>query len=96
MNPNNISDFKNLSELQSNGSDLVYKSMKMNLQKNSYETSIHKLSKNKWIDLKESTNWNFSNPKYSKNNKLISFVKTPKSPEILDSLEKNKNSLRSY
>ena len=96
MNPNNISDFKNLSELQSNGSDLVYKSMKMNLQKNSYETSIHKLSKNKWIDLKESTNWNFSNPKYSKNNKLISFVKTPKSPEILDSLEKNKNSLRNY
>ena len=75
MNPNNICDLKNLSELQSNGSDLVYKSMKMNLQKNSYETSIHKLSKNKWIDLKESTNWNFSNPKYSKNNKLISFVK---------------------
>ena len=46
MNPNNISDFKNLSELQSNGSDIVYKSTKINLEKNSYESSIHKLSKN--------------------------------------------------
>ena len=96
MNPNNISDFKNLSELQSNGSDIIYKSMKMNLQHNSYETSIHKLSKNKWIDLKESKNWNFSYPKYSKNNELISFLKTPKSSDILDSLEKNKNSLKNY
>ena len=92
MNPNNISDIKNLSELQSNGSDIVYKSTKINLENNSYESSIHKLSKNKWTDLKKSTNWNFSIPKYSKNNKLISFVKTPKSSEILDSLEKKKNS----
>ena len=96
MNPNNISDFKNLSELQSNGSDIVYKSTKINLQNNSYESSIHKLSKNKWKDLKKSTNWNFSIPKYSKNDKLISFVKTPKSSEILDSLEKKKNSSKTY
>ena len=96
MNPNNISDFKNLSELQSNGSDIVYKSTKINLQNNSYESSIHKLSRNKWKDLKKSTNWNFSIPKYSKNNKFISFVKTPKSSEILDSLEKKKNSSKTY
>ncbi len=96
MNPNNISDIKNLSELQSNGSDIVYKSTKINLENNSYESSIHKLSKNKWTDLKKSTNWNFSIPKYSKNNKLISFVKTPKSSEILDSLEKKKNSSKTY
>ena len=96
MNPNNISDFKNLSELQSNGSDIVYKSTKINLQNNSYESSIHKLSKNKWKDIKKSTNWNFSIPKYSKNDKLISFVKTPKSSEILDSLEKKKNSSKTY
>ena len=96
MNPNNISDIKNLSELQSNGSDIVYKSTKINLENNSYESSIHKLSKNKWTDLKKSTNWNFSIPKYSKNNKLISFVKTPKSLEILDSLEKKKNSSKTY
>ena len=96
MNPNNISDIENLSELQSNGSDIVYKSTKINLQNNSYESSIHKLSKNKWKDLKKSTNWNFSIPKYSKNNKLISFVKTPKSLEILDSLEKKKNSSKTY
>ena len=96
MNPNNISDIKNLSELQSNGSDIVYKSTKINLENNSYESSIHKLSKNKWTDLKKSTNYNFSIPKYSKNNKLISFVKTPKSSEILDSLEKKKNSSKTY
>ena len=96
MNPNNISDIKNLSELQSNGSDIVYKSTKINLENNSYESSIHKLSKNKWTDLKKSTNWNFSIPKYSKNNKFISFVKTPKSSEILDSLEKKKNSSKTY
>ena len=47
MYPNNISDIKNLSELQSNGSDIVYKSTKINLENNSYESSIHKLSKNK-------------------------------------------------
>ena len=94
MNPNNISEFKNLSEFQSNGSDLIFKSTKMNLQKNSYEFSIHKVSKNKMINFKESKNWNFSNPKFSKNDKLISFVKTPKSSEILDSLEKKKNSLK--
>ena len=46
MYPNNISDIKNLSELQSNGSDIVYKSTKINLENNSYESSIHKLSKN--------------------------------------------------
>ena len=96
MNPNNISEFKNLSEFQSNGSDLIFKSTKMNLQKNSYEFSIHKVSKNKMINFKESKNWNFSNPKFSKNDKLISFVKTPKSSEILDSLEKKKNSLKNY
>ena len=50
MNPNNISEFKNLSEFQSNGSDLIFKSTKMNLQKNSYEFSIHKVSKNKMIN----------------------------------------------
>ena len=44
MNPNNISDIKNLSELQSNGSDIVYKSTKINLENNSYESLIHKLS----------------------------------------------------
>ena len=96
MNPINISDFKNLSELQSNGSEIVYKSTKINLENNSYESSIHKLSKSKWTDLKKSTNWNFSIPKYSKNNKLISFVKSPKSSEILDSLEKKKNSSKTY
>ena len=96
MNPNNISEFKNLSEFRSNGSDLIFKSTKMNLQKNSYEFSIHKVSKNKMINFKESKNWNFSNPKFSKNDKLISFVKTPKSSEILDSLEKKKNSLKNY
>ena len=96
MNPNHISEFKNLSEFQSNGSDLIFKSTKMNLQKNSYEFSIHKVSKNKMINFKESKNWNFSNPKFSKNDKLISFVKTPKSSEILDSLEKKKNSLKNY
>jgi len=51
MNPNNISEFKNLSEFQSNGSDLIFKSTKMNLQKNSYEFSIHKVSKNKMINI---------------------------------------------
>ena len=96
MNPNNISDFKNLSNLQSNGSELIFKSTEINLENNSYESSIWKLSKNKWIKLKKSSKWNFSNPKYSKNNKLISFVKTPKSSEILDSLEKKKNSLKNY
>ena len=96
MNPNNISDIKNLSELQSNGSDIVYKSTKINLKNNSYESSIHKLSKSKLTDLKKSTKWNFSIPKYSKNNKLISFVKSPKSSEILDSLEKKKNSSKTY
>ena len=64
MNPNNISDIKNLSELQSNGSDIVYKSTKINLENNSYESSIHKLSKNKWTDLK-------NNPNYSSMNKYM-------------------------
>ena len=96
MNPGNIADFKNLSDLQSNGSELILKSTEINLENNSYESSVWKLSKNKWTKLKKSSNWNFSNPKYSKNNKLISFVKTPKSSEILDSLEKKKNSLKNY
>ena len=96
MNPSNIADFKNLSDLQSNGSELILKSTEINLENNSYESSVWKLSKNKWTKLKKSSNWNFSNPKYSKNNKLISFVKTPKSSEILDSLEKKKNSLKNY
>ena len=96
MNPSNIADLKNLSDLQSNGSELILKSTEINLENNSYESSVWKLSKNKWTKLKKSSNWNFSNPKYSKNNKLISFVKTPKSSEILDSLEKKKNSLKNY
>ena len=93
MKPKNISDFVTLSEIVNKKSSLVLKATKMNLDNNSYESSIWKFSKNEWIELKKSSNWNFSNPKYSNTKNSISFIKTPKSSDILDSLEKKGNSL---
>ena len=93
MKPKNISDFVTLSEIVNKKSSLVLKATKMNLNNNSYESSIWKFSRNEWIELKKSSNWNFSNPKYSNTKNSISFIKTPKSSDILDSLEKKGNSL---
>ena len=90
MKPKNISDFVSLSEISNNNSDLLLKSTKMNLDKNSYESSIWKFSQNQWRELKQSLYWNFSAPKYSNNKKSFAFIKTPKSTEILDKLEKKK------
>ena len=90
MKPKNISDFVSLSEISNNNSDLLLKSTKMNLDKNSYESSIWKFSQNQWRELKQSSYWNFSAPKYSNNKKSFAFIKTPKSTEILDKLEKKK------
>ena len=64
MNPNNISDIKNLSELQSNV-QILFQINENKLENNSYESSIHKLSKNKWTDLKKSET-NFSIPNIQK------------------------------
>ena len=90
MKPKNISDFVSLSEISNNNSDLLLKSTKMNLDKNSYESSIWKFSQNQWRELKQSSYWNFSTPKYSNNKNSFAFIKTPKSSEILDKLEKKK------
>ena len=90
MKPKNISDFLSLSEISNNNSDLLLKSTKMNLDKNSYESSIWKFSQNQWRELKQSSYWNFSAPKYSNNKKSFAFIKTPKTSEILDKLEKKR------
>ena len=90
MKPKNISDFVSLSDLSNNNADLLLKTTKMNLNKNSYESSIWKFSQNQWRVLKQSSYWNFSAPKYSNSKNSFAFIKTPKTSEILDKLEKKR------
>ena len=48
------------------------------------------ISQNQWRELKQSSYWNFSAPKYSNSKNSFAFIKTRKTSEILDKLEKKR------
>ena len=48
MKPKNLEDFRKLSNIVENGSDLLVQSSKMNFEKNEYKNEIWKYSKNIW------------------------------------------------
>ncbi len=78
MKPKNLEDFRKLSNIVENGSDLLVQSSKMNFEKNEYKNEIWKYSKNIWKKYKWSEKKNFSSPKYSHNKKMFSYIKSEK------------------
>tara|TARA_Y100001960_G_scaffold37115_1_gene35023 strand:- start:5303 stop:7165 length:1863 start_codon:yes stop_codon:yes gene_type:complete len=78
VKPKNLEDFRKLSNIVENGSDLLVQSSKMNFEKNEYKNEIWKYSKNIWKKYKWSETKNFSSPKYSHNKKMFSYIKSEK------------------
>ena len=78
MRPNNLIDFRKISNITSSNKDLIAQSTKMDFDENTYKNELWKYSKNTWKKFKGSKTSNFSIPKYSNNKKLISYIKSTK------------------
>ena len=78
MKPKNLEDFRKLSNIVENDTDLLVQSSKMTFEKNEYKNEIWKYSKNVWKKYKWSKTKNFSSPKYSHNKKMVSYIKSEK------------------
>ena len=78
MKPNNLKDFRKLSNIVTNDNDLLVQSTKANFEENSYKSELWKYSKNTWKKYKNSKTKDFSTPKYSNNKKLISYIRSEK------------------
>ena len=59
MKPKNLEDFRKLSNIVENDTDLLVQSSKMTFEKNEYKNEIWKYSKNVWKKYKWSKTKNF-------------------------------------
>ena len=75
MKPNNLKDYRKLSNIAASNKDLIVQSAKMNFEENSYNNELWKYSQNTWKKFKSSKGKDFSMPKYSNNkpNKISGF-----------------------
>ena len=97
MKPNNLKDFRKLSNIVTNDKDLLVQSTKANFEENTYKSELWKYSKNTWKKYKDSKTKDFSTPKYSNNKKLISYIRSEKNSkkETVSSLcVQNGNSIK--
>ena len=97
MKPNNLKDFRKLSNIVTNDKDLIVQSTKANFEENCYKSELWKYSKNTWKKYKDSKTKDFSSPKYSNNKKLISYIRSEKNSkkETVSSLcVQNGNSIK--
>ena len=78
MRPNNLIDFRKISNITSSNKEVIAQSTKMDFDENTYKNELWKYSKNTWKKFKGSKTSNFSIPKYSNNKKLISYIKSTK------------------
>ena len=54
MKPNNLKDFRKLSNIVTNDKDLLVQSTKANFEENTYKSELWKYSKNTWKKYKDS------------------------------------------
>ena len=78
MKPNNLIDYRKISNITSNDKNIVAQSTKMDFDENTYKNELWRYSKNTWKKLKGSKANNFSMPQYSNNKKVISYIKSTK------------------
>ena len=78
MKPNNLIDYRKISNITSNDKNIVAQSTKMDFDENTYKNELWRYSKNTWKKFKGSKASNFSMPQYSNNKKLISYIKSTK------------------
>ena len=78
MKPNNLIDYRKISNITSNDKNIVAQSTKMDFDENTYKNELWRYSKNTWKKFKGSKASNFSMPQYSNNKKVISYIKSTK------------------
>ena len=78
MKPNNLIDYRKISNITSNDKNIVAQSTKMDFDENTYKNELWRYSKNKWKKFKGSKANNFSMPQYSNNKEAISYIKSTK------------------
>ena len=78
MKPNNLIDYRKISNITSNDKNIVAQSTKMDFDKNTYKNELWRYSKNSWKKFKGSKASNFSMPQYSNNKKILSYIKSTK------------------
>ena len=78
MKPNNLIDYRKISNIISNDKNIVAQSTKMDFDENTYKNELWRYSKNTWKKFKGSKANNFSMPQYSNNKKVISYIKSTK------------------
>ena len=78
MKPNNLIDYRKISNITSNDKNIVAQSTKMDFDENTYKNELWRYSKNTWKKFKGSKANNFSMPQYSNNKKVISYIKSTK------------------
>ena len=88
MKPNNLKDYRKLSNIAVSNKDLIIQSAKMDFEENSYNNELWKYSRSTWRKFKGSKGKNFSIPQYSNDRKLASYIKSEKKGknEVLNSL----------
>ncbi len=88
MKPNNLKDYRKLSNIAVSNKDLIIQSAKMDFEENSYNNELWKYSRSTWRKFKGSKGKNFSMPQYSNDRKLASYIKSEKKGknEVLNSL----------
>ena len=70
MKPNNLIDYRKISNITSNDKNIVAQSTKMDFDKNTYKNELWRYSKNSWKKFKGARASNFSMPQYSNNKKI--------------------------
>ena len=78
MKPNNLIDYRKISNITSNDKNIVAQSTKMDFDENTYKNELWRYSKNTWKKFKGSKANNFSMPQYSNNKKVVSYIKSTK------------------
>ena len=78
MKPNNLIDYRKISNITSNDKNIVAQSTMMDFDENTYKNELWRYSKNTWKKFKGSKANNFSMPQYSNNKKVISYIKSTK------------------
>jgi dipeptidyl aminopeptidase/acylaminoacyl peptidase len=78
LKPNNLIDYRKISNITSNDKNIVAQSTKMDFDENTYKNELWRYSKNTWKKFKGSKANNFSMPQYSNNKKVISYIKSTK------------------
>jgi len=78
LRPSNLKDFRKLSNIATNDTDLLVQSTKASFERNAYKSELWKYSKNTWKKFKDSKTKDFFTPQYSNNKKLISYIRSEK------------------